>query len=78
MNDYEREHLHRLREANAGCTVLLNEKVKDAVPSLAIFCEEGLADRPATWPANSTVDGSQEAQTTAAKAKNGRKQRKQI
>ena len=47
----------------------LNEKVKDAVPSLAIFCEEGLADRPATWPANSMVDGLQEAQTTAAKAK---------
>ena len=25
MNDYEREHLHRLREANAGCTVLLKK-----------------------------------------------------
>ena len=47
----------------------LNEKVKDAVPSLAIFFEEGLADRPATWPAISTFVGSQEAQTTAAKAK---------
>ena len=23
MNDYEREHLNALREANAGCTVLL-------------------------------------------------------
>ncbi len=25
MNDYEREHLNALREANAGCTVLLKK-----------------------------------------------------